>query len=1551
MNPSRSYSFTGDQRALINAFLREGGLKPAEADRIPKRATAGEAPLSFAQQRLWFLDQLVPGNPFYNCDTTVPIPALVNYDALQRSINTLVARHDSLRTVFQEASGQPVQRILPHLSVPVERVDLRTLPLKGRRAEAYRLAREEALQPFRLDQGPLIRVRLLTLGDADHLLVLIMHHIISDGWSLGVFWRELQACYAAFCASREPVLEPLPIQYADFAVWQRAFLSGDRLERLLQYWRDKLRGMSELPLLTDRRRPSFPSFQGAFEKVSVPLEINRRLKLLAQAEGATAFMVLLTAYKLLLWRYSQADDVVVGSPIANRNRAELEGLIGFFVNTMVLRTSLAGRPTFRELVRRVKQTALDAYAHQDLPFEALVDDIQPERDLSRNPLFQVTFQFFTLGRSAGPGAAPQAQAQTGPVELQRGTSKFDLRLDMWETEAGFGGQFEYSLDLFDETSVRKMVAQFNTILQEASEHPDSVVDDLPLKEKLSVVSEVRTWNESTRFFPRDRSVYDLFLEQARRHPGNTALSFGSVSWSYAELAAKAGQVSAALKARAIARGEKVAICLDRSPEFIAAMLGILQAGCAYVPIDPEFPEGRRNFILADSGARFVIASERSGVVAPESCGLVAIEPALNGESALASPEPPLRGADELAYVMYTSGSTGTPKGVLIPHRGISRLALNTNYLEVRPGDRIAHLSNVAFDASTFEIWAALLNGACMVGIRRDVALSPLELRETVVAERVSIMFLTTALFHQIADELPTAFSSLRVLLVGGSESDPQRFLKVLRAGAPGQLQHVYGPTENTTFSTFYILPSQFDPNRRIPIGRPIANSTAFILDSSQQLVPAGVPGELYVGGEGLALGYLNRRELDRLAFISHPLVPGGKLYRTGDRARLRDDGEIEFLGRVDNQVKIRGFRVELSEIESVLRRHEAVKEGLVLLGHGHGEREPRICAYVSLKDLARGADATATEDGTEDQVVDQWRRIYDQVIYGSISPSARVETSPTFNTTGWKDSFTGEDLSQPVMREQVDQTLSRILQNRPKRVLEIGCGTGLLMHRLLPEVDRYVGADFSETALEFLRRSLTAAPDLASKVQLFHREANDFSGLERGGFDVVVLNSIVQYFPSLTYLEEVLRKAVEVLAPSGRIFIGDVRCLPLLETFHLSVAAAQGEGDLDIKTLKQRLASRMDQEQELCIHPDFFLTLGETMPRLRRVAVQQKRGSLDSELTRYRFDAVLDLGDRSADLSLGAALAWTSLGSITTLAQKLRDAAVLPLTVTGIPNRRLERDHAIRELVDSPDVPDLRTLRERADSSGAPNHTFDPEEIWKLGAPLGLEVLVCWTPGRETELFDALFVPTQDSCRLSFPAPSERKPGARELANDPIKGRFLRNIVPELREFVQRILPDYMHPAHYVLVTEFPLNANGKIDTRQLPAPDSARSRDGLEFVKPRNPMEERLAAIFSKVLGIDAVDVNENFFTSLGGNSLLATQVISQLQLQLKVRVPLRYLFEAPTVASFADRVEGCLRQGSPALESITAAPADAVSVSVDGLSDQDVDRMLEQLLQQQDR
>ena len=357
------------------------------------------------------------------------------------------------------------------------------------------------------------------------------------------------------------------------------------------------------------------------------------------------------------------------------------------------------------------------------------------------------------------------------------------------------------------------------------------------------------------------------------------------------------------------------------------------------------------------------------------------------------------------------------------------------------------------------------------------------------------------------------------------------------------------------------------------------------------------------------------------------------------------------------------------------------------------------------------------------------------------------------------------------------------------------------------------------------------------------------------------------------------------------------------------------------------------------------------MPRLRRVAVQQKRGSLDSELTRYRFDAVLDLGDRSADLSLGAALAWTSLGSITTLAQKLRDAAVLPLTVTGIPNRRLERDHAIRELVDSPDVPDLRTLRERADSSGAPNHTFDPEEIWKLGAPLGLEVLVCWTPGRETELFDALFVPTQDSCRLSFPAPSERKPGARELANDPIKGRFLRNIVPELREFVQRILPDYMHPAHYVLVTEFPLNANGKIDTRQLPAPDSARSRDGLEFVKPRNPMEERLAAIFSKVLGIDAVDVNENFFTSLGGNSLLATQVISQLQLQLKVRVPLRYLFEAPTVASFADRVEGCLRQGSPALESITAAPADAVSVSVDGLSDQDVDRMLEQLLQQQDR
>jgi amino acid adenylation domain-containing protein/non-ribosomal peptide synthase protein (TIGR01720 family) len=940
----RIAGLTPERRAILERAL--GWATPGDAHHpsrhgappIPRRQTNDSLPLSFAQQRLWFLDQFSGGSPFYSVSNALRIRLPLNVKALEQSYNEVVRRHEALRTTFQAAGATPIQVIADTLRLPLEVRDLRGLPIQAREAEAFRIAAEEVRRPFDLARGPLVRTSLIQLGAADYLLLLNMHHIVSDGWSMDVFAREITSLYGAYCMGKPSPLPELAIQYADFALWQREWLQGSMFDHELAYWRQQLKDLQELQLPTDRPRPAAVTFRGARHPIVVPDRLAAALQTLSQREGVTPFMTLLAAFMTLLHRYSGQRDIAIGAPTANRGRAELEELIGFFVNTVIIRSDVSGDPTFRELLGRVRTTALEAFAHQDVPFEKLVEELHPERDLSRNPLFQASFQVFNVQ------ALPQDVFE--PCPLEGTVAKFDLRIDMLLSPRDLRGFVEYSSDLFDASTIARLTANFLTLLEAIAANPDERISRLQLiapSERQRLLVE---WNDTRSDYPRE-CVHDLFAAQVQRSPDAPAVSFAGVRLTYRELNEQANRLARELHARGVGPEVPVGTFLARSADMVIGQLAVLKAGGAYVPMDPEYPDERLAFILEDSGARLVVTdrAHRSRLTS-STADVICIDEFL----AAAGPEEVLTtdaSAESLAQVMYTSGSTGTPKGIEIPHRAITRLVCRTNYVSLGPSDRVAQASNASFDASTFEIWGALLNGACVVGVSKDVLLSPPELASVLRDERITTLFLTTDLFHQLAGEAPGMFRSLRTLMVGGSVLNPRWPREVLAKGAPNRLLHVYGPTESTTFASWHEVTDVPLDAVNVPIGRAVANTQLYVLDGYGNLAPTGTAGELVIGGDGLARGYRNAGELTAEKFIAHPFVsdPAARLYRTGDRARWLPDGVIEFLGRQDRQVKVRGFRVELGEIEAVLRQLPGVKDCTVL-ARQDTDGPKRLVAYV-----------------------------------------------------------------------------------------------------------------------------------------------------------------------------------------------------------------------------------------------------------------------------------------------------------------------------------------------------------------------------------------------------------------------------------------------------------------------------------------------------------------------------------------------------------------------------------------------------------------------------
>ena len=909
-----------------------------------------EMPASYAQQRLWFVDKLAPNSAVYNIAATIRLTGELNQPALQQSLDEIISRHETLRTSIAVVNEKPVQIIAPPLGLEMSVVNLSEMPEAERQSTAGQLAGEEAERPFDLSRSPLIRVKLLRLAGNDHLLLLTTHHIVSDGWSLEILVRELAALYTSFATGERSTLAELPIQYADFAQWQQS-LPVQMLEAQLTYWSRHLDGAAVLDLPIDRPRPPMPSYRGSTQTFLVPASLTESLKELSQREGATLYMILLAAFQTLLHRYSGQDDIVVGTPIANRNRTEIEGLIGFFVNMLVMRSRLSGELKFSELLAQIRESALEAYAHKDLPFERLVEELQSERDLSRHPLFQVAFAL--QPQSAFKLELPELQMQLLPYE-EKG-AKFDLTLLMEETTEGLFGSLSYSTDLFDDSTAARMLEHLQRMLEAIASNPNQRLADLPMVGEAERQQLLFDWNDTDTEYAREHCVHQLFEAQVDLTPDAIAIGDGGESLSYRDLNLRANQLAHYLRAEGVGPESLVGVMMERSAEMVVALLGILKAGGAYIPLDLSYPKQRLGFMLEDSRAQVLLTHQALVDLLPEhgtkvlcldtESKLILQQSGDNLESGAT--------AESLAYVIYTSGSTGHPKGVCISHRAINRLFLNTNYVEIKSSDRIAQASNSSFDAATFEIWGALLHGARLIILSKDEVITPRILASRIEEHEISIMFVTTALFNQVATELPDCFRRLRQLMFGGEACEPRWVDEVLRKGSPERLMHVYGPTECTTFTTWFLVTEVEKGALTIPIGRPIANTKVYLLDKNLQPVPVGLAGEVYIGGDGPARGYLNHPELTAEKLVPDPfgVRPGARLYKTGDLARYLRDGSIVFDGRIDQQVKMRGFRIELEEIETVLNRHAGVQQSIVMARtEGMPAGEKRLVGYVIAED-------------------------------------------------------------------------------------------------------------------------------------------------------------------------------------------------------------------------------------------------------------------------------------------------------------------------------------------------------------------------------------------------------------------------------------------------------------------------------------------------------------------------------------------------------------------------------------------------------------------------
>ncbi|ARZ71658.1 putative nonribosomal peptide synthetase [Streptomyces albireticuli] len=1468
---------------------------------LARRPRPEPVPLSYAQRRLWFLHKLEGPGATYNMPVAVRLSGELDVPALEAALRDVIGRHESLRTVFPETAGVPRQLVLdPAGAWP----GLTAVPVAedGLEAEIAAAARHG----FDLSCEPPVRTTLLRVSEREHVLLCVLHHVAGDGWSLGPLTRDLSEAYRARRAGHGPGWAELPVQYADYTLWQRELLGAEDdpdsvMSRQVAYWRDELAGApEELALPYDRPRPAVASHRGGYVPFEVGPELHEGLHRLAREHGATPSMVLQAGLAALLSRLGAGEDVPVGFGVAGRLDDALDGLVGFFVNTLVLRADLSGDPTFTELLGRVRRSALAAYAHQDVPFEHLVETLAPERSAARHPLFQVALVLQNNRRAEIdlPGLRTRMEwAGTG-------TSRLDLFFSLDEREdaagrpAGLDGVVEYATELFDRATVEGLAARLLRVLEQAVADPGAPVgllDPLSARERHDVLD---GWNDTAVEPAGPATLPGLFEARAARTPEAVAVDHGGEETAYAELDARAGLLARRLAAAGVGPGDLVALALPRSAGLVAAVLGVLKAGAAYLPVDPGYPDARIRFMLSDAAPKLLLTDGPTAKALP---GTGVEHWLLDDPATAAAPEAPVRPPrpDDPAYVIYTSGSTGRPKGVVVPHKGLPALAAaQAANLAVDGTSRVLQLASPSFDASVWDLLMALAAGGTLVLPGTEGPLAGEALAGTLAERRVTHLTITPSALEAVPAGAESTLGTLRTVVTAG-ETCPA---PLVARWAPGRLMvNAYGPTEATVCATMSgALSAEAVGTGPVPIGRPIADARVYVLDARLRPVPPGVTGDLYLAGPGLAHGYLNRPGLTAGRFVACPFgAPGERMYRTGDVAAWTPGGQLVFRGRADEQVKVRGHRVELGEVEARLLEHPSVGRAAVV-AREETPGDVRLVAYVV---PATGAGAA---DGG---LVDEWRDIHDQV-YAASGPAPWGE-----DFRGWDSTYDGEPIPVEQMREWRDATVARIAELRPRRVLEIGVGAGLLLSRLAGHCETYWGTDFSPAAVARLTAHVAADPELAGKTELRCRPADDVDGLPADFFDTIVINSVAQYFPDAGYLSEVLGKCLGLLAPGGALYVGDVRNLRTRRALQAGVAGHRPADDASGRADALDLA--VDAEPELLVAPEFFTALAAADDRVTGVDIRLKRGLHHNELTRHRYEAVLRKTSGTAGPAAETVplpvdgleeLPWERLATggsgadgVAALAARLATGGT-GLRITGVPNGRVLAEFSALAALGRPgDVP----------ATPVQGPGADPEALCRLGEALGLRPVATWSPARH-DTFDIAFLPAGTTGPVAAYSHPEADPDPAAHVSTPLRARHRdpATAVPDLKRHLAELLPAFMVPAAYVTLDDLPVTVNGKLDRKALPEPAPAAAPAGRAA---RTPVEELLRGAFADVLGLASVGTDDSFF-DLGGHSLLATRLVSRIRTALGAELTLRDLFGAPTVAELAGLVAARRTEARPA-------------------------------------
>nr|QEO74373.1 condensation domain-containing protein [uncultured bacterium] len=1453
-------------------------------------------PLTPNQQGLLFHTLYAPTSGVYLEQFGHELEGNFNVTAFRGAWQAVVDRHPVLRSAFiWEGVDEPLQVVRKEVEVPWEIQDWRGSSSVEQESKIERFLAADLARNFVLSQAPLLRLALFRLSDDRYRFVCTFHHLLLDGWSLPRIFGEVRRFYDAFCQDRTLEL-PRPRPYRDFIAW----LQKQDLSKAESFWRTALKGLeAPTPLGLDwpvaARMGESVDYDGQQRRLSEAT--SERLQDLARANRITVGTLIQGVWILLLSRYSSKSDVVIGVTSSGRP-ADLKGvesMVGHFVNTLPVRVQVSGEAQLVPWLQAL-QTQLVELRHYE--YTPLVQ-IQGWSDVPRGtPLFESTFAFENYPADAWGASQAEEELKVRSTSLFERTS-YPISVMAFPTRP-MTLRILYETSRFDADTVSRILTHFETTLDTIVADPDRRLDELRVLPESERRQLLVGWNETKVAYRDDLCVHHLFEAQAEASPDAVAVVVADQHVTYRALNETANYQARHLSTMGVAPGGLVCLFMERSVELVASLLGVLKAGGAYVPLDPGYPTERLQFMLEDTDAAVILTQNRLRSRLPETSAIVHcvdedwIDASKHGAGnpvAFAAP-------GDLAYVIYTSGSTGKPKGAMIEHRGV------VNYLNwcraaypVGDGFGSPVQSSIGFDATITSLLTPLLAGRSVVLLPEEEEVEALSAALSSGSD-FSLVKLTPAHLRMLSQMVPRdrARGGARAFIIGGEALTGSDIAFWRRYAPDTRLINEYGPTETVVGCCVYEVSTETPASGGVSIGRPIHNTQAYVLDSTLDVTPMRVPGELCVGGAGVGRGYLNRADLTAEKFVPDPFsdLPGARLYRTGDLVRYHSDGDLEFMGRFDNQVKIRGYRIELGEVESVLSQHPDVRDAAVIVRESD-QGNKRLVAYV-VPDTEQVRDRVRSGQSTVEHV-SQWQVLYEQT-YDQPAPDS---LDPTFNITGWTSSYTGEMIPAEQMREWVDSTVARIESLGPNRVLEIGCGTGLLLCRIAPKCELYVGADFSEAALSRLRTLITSREEL-SRVVLQRRMADDFDGIEAQSFDTVVINSVAQYFPSIEYLVSVLRAAVGSLAAGGRVFLGDLRSLPLLKAFHASVQFYLASDEMSLSELERRASQSLSQEGELTIDPEFFLALKQHLPRISDVEFVTKRGRHQNELTQFRYDAILHIEAASRP---AAPVTWTNWGqenlNLDGLRAMLADHRSDVLGVRDIPNARLSSERQLlRWMSAAPDAPQNVGAMRTALRSVSSNDV-DPETLWRIAESLGYAVEAGYSSSSPDRM-DALFRVRreQGSPRGVFwpREPAHKVEDWSAYANNPLRTKLTRRLASDLRDYAGDKLPDYMVPASFVVIDELPLTANGKLDRRALPEPDQTRLE--LEkFVPAQTQVEETLARIWSEVLGVAAVGVHDNFFR-LGGDSILSIQIVSRCS-DAGLRLTPRQIFEHPTIAELA--------------------------------------------------